>query len=71
MYQESDWEEVQSEDVKIDKDTLNSLCAESSIRPTYEHLTAMEKVFNKVCKELDNFLLSIYFYTWNLILFYV
>ncbi|KAB1206509.1 Importin-9 [Morella rubra] len=44
---ESDWEEVQSEDVKIDKDTLNSLCAESSVRPTYEHLTAMEKVFNK------------------------
>ncbi len=48
MYQDSDWEEVQAGDVEMDKDLLHSLCAASSGRPTYEHLEAMEKVYNKV-----------------------
>lgn len=45
--EDSDWEEVQAGDVEMDKDLLHSLCAASSGRPTYEHLEAMEKVYNK------------------------
>lgn len=48
MYQDSDWEEVQAGDAEMDQDLLHSLSATSSGRPTYEHLEAMEKVFNKV-----------------------
>lgn len=51
MYQDSDWEEVQAGDAEMDQDLLHSLSATSSGRPTYEHLEAMEKVFNKVWKE--------------------
>ncbi|KAM4120044.1 hypothetical protein ACJW30_03G103900 [Castanea mollissima] len=45
--EDSDWEEVQAGDAEMDKDLLHSLSATSSGRPTYEHLEAMEKVFNK------------------------
>lgn len=34
---------------------LHSLSTTSSGRPTYKHLEAMEKVYNKVWKEQDNF----------------
>lgn len=44
---DSDWEEIQAGDAEMDKDLLHSLSATSSGRPTYEHLEAMEKVFNK------------------------
>ncbi|KAG2706796.1 hypothetical protein I3760_05G118900 [Carya illinoinensis] len=44
---DSDWEEVQTEDIETDKDLLDSLCTTSSGRPTYGHLEAMEKIFNK------------------------
>ncbi|XP_050275900.1 uncharacterized protein LOC126717941 isoform X1 [Quercus robur] len=45
--EDSDWEEIQAGDAEMDKDLLHSLSATSSGRPTYEHLEAMEKVFNK------------------------
>ncbi|XP_059445702.1 uncharacterized protein LOC132177414 isoform X1 [Corylus avellana] len=45
--EDSDWEEVQTGDVETDKNLLHSLCTTSSGRPTYKHLEAMEKVFNK------------------------
>ncbi|XP_041010366.1 importin-9 isoform X1 [Juglans microcarpa x Juglans regia] len=44
---DSDWEEVQTEDIETDKDLFDSLCTTSSGRPTYGHLEAIEKVFNK------------------------
>ena len=48
MYQDSDWEEVQAEDVEADKDFLYSAGVTTSSRPTHEHLEAMAKAFNEV-----------------------
>lgn len=48
MLQDSDWEEVQAEDVEAEKDLLYSAGATSFGRPTHEHLEAMAKVFNEV-----------------------
>ncbi|GMN38872.1 hypothetical protein TIFTF001_008103 [Ficus carica] len=45
--EDSDWEEVQAEDVEAEKDLLYSAGATSFGRPTHEHLEAMAKVFNE------------------------
>lgn len=43
--EDSDWEEVEAEDVEIDQDLLHAGTAKSFGRPTHEHLAAMAKVF--------------------------
>ncbi|EXB44967.1 hypothetical protein L484_026556 [Morus notabilis] len=45
--EDSDWEEVQAEDVEAEKDLLYSVGVTSSGRPTHEHLEAMAKVFDE------------------------
>lgn len=45
--EDSDWEEVQAEDVEAEKDMLYSAVATSFGRPSHEHLEAMAKVFNE------------------------
>lgn len=46
--QDSDWEEIQAEDVETDQDLVISSGAISFGRPTYEQLEAMAKVFDEV-----------------------
>ena len=46
--QDSEWEEIQAEDVETDQDLVFSSGVTSFGRPTYEQLEAMAKVFDEV-----------------------
>lgn len=46
--QDSDWEEVEADDVELDKDLMYSAGVTSSGRPSHQHLEAIAKAFNKV-----------------------
>ncbi|XP_034199345.1 importin-9 isoform X2 [Prunus dulcis] len=45
--QDSDWEEVEADDVQLDKDLMYSAGVTSSGRPSHQHLEAIAKAFNK------------------------
>ncbi|XP_021815145.1 importin-9 isoform X2 [Prunus avium] len=45
--QDSDWEEVEADDVELDKDLMYSAGVTSSGRPSHQHLEAIAKAFNK------------------------
>ncbi|KAL2542771.1 ARM repeat superfamily protein [Abeliophyllum distichum] len=45
--EDSDWEEVETEDAETDQDLLYSASATLHGRPTYEYLDAMAKAFNE------------------------
>lgn len=49
LFQDSDWEELQTGDIENDQEFLSSVSAAASGKPTYEHLEAIAKVFNEVC----------------------
>lgn len=48
FFQDSDWEEVQTDGIENDREFLYSVSTSTSGKPTYEHLEAMAEVFNKV-----------------------
>lgn len=45
--EDSDWEEVEADDVELDKDLMYSAGVTSSGRPSHQHLEAIAKAFNK------------------------
>ncbi|XP_034199344.1 importin-9 isoform X1 [Prunus dulcis] len=45
--EDSDWEEVEADDVQLDKDLMYSAGVTSSGRPSHQHLEAIAKAFNK------------------------
>ncbi|CAB4295503.1 unnamed protein product [Prunus armeniaca] len=45
--EDSDWEEVEADDVELDKDLMCSAGVTSSGRPSHQHLEAIAKAFNK------------------------
>lgn len=59
--QDSDWEEIQAEDVETDQDLVISSGATSFGRPTYEQLEAMAKVFDEVWSKEPGISCFLYF----------
>ncbi|KAL6294959.1 hypothetical protein ACE6H2_003101 [Prunus campanulata] len=45
--EDSDWEEVEADDVELDKDLMYSAGVTSTGRPSHQHLEAIAKAFNK------------------------
>lgn len=60
LLQDTDWEEVDTEDAETDQDLLYSASAKLHGRPTYEYLDAMAKAFDEVWQFTEHLLLYLF-----------